>query len=275
VGASPVTGTGPATVSVRAARPDDVGWILELDATRRRTGLSVRRDRPAIETWLARTAPSDSEAWESLFVAETGTRPVGWLRTAAWVEEAQYFLLPGAAPDITVARHLLAHALDHGQTLAERIGRPLEVLASDMPGTPWSRAVHAAGRPRPEPSGYYVRVPDEVALLSALTPVLSQRLASSGLARDRGELLVSLYDRGVVLAWEEGRIVRVEAAAPDPDPFDHGGVGVAPDWFPALVLGRWGATGLAARTDDTILGDHEAVMDVLFPARPNDIVTDL
>ena len=50
---------------------------------------------------------------------------------------------------------------------------------------------------------------------------------------------------------------------------------MAPDWFPALVLGRWGASGLAERTDDTELGDHATVMDVLFPPLPNDLVTDL
>ena len=135
---------------------------------------------------------------------------------------------------------------------------------------------HAAGRPRPEPSGYYVRTADEVALLQRLEPV-ARRVAWPLRASpdDRGELLLSLYDRGVRIVWTDGRITAIEAAAPDPDPFDKGGVGVAPDWFPALVLGRWGASGLAARTDDTLLGDHAAVMDVLFPARPNDLVVDL
>ena len=86
---------------------------------------------------------------------------------------------------------------------------------------------------------------------------------------------IPLYERGVLLGWDDGRITRIEAAPADPDPFEKGGVGVAPDWFPALVLGRWGASGLAARTDDTLLGDHAAVMDVLFPVRPNDVVADL
>jgi predicted N-acetyltransferase YhbS len=275
VGAHAAPGIDTTNVTVRAARPDDVDWLLEREGSRPREGLTVARRRAALETWVGRTAPVDGVAWESLLIAESGDRPVGWLRTIAWAEEAQLFLLPGEAPDIDVAGQLLAHSMGLGQQLADQIGRPLEVLASDQPGHPWSRAVHAAGRPRPEPSGYYVRVPDEVAMLTALEPVLSHRIAASGLAGDHGELLLSLYDRGVLLAWEGGRVTRIEAAAPDPDPFDKGGVGVAPDWFPALVLGRWGASGLAARTDDTILGDHAAVMDVLFPARPNDVVADL
>lgn len=271
--ATPDLDTG--RVTVRDVRPDDVDWLLGLEATRRRQGLTVVRDRAGVQTWVTRTAEVDGIAWESLLVAEAEGRPVGWLRTIVWGEEAQLFLLPGEAPDLEVARQLLARSMVLGQHVADGLGRPVEVLASDQPDTPWSRAVHAAGRPRPEPSGYYVRVADEVALLTALEPVLSARIAASGLARDRGELLLSLYDRGVLLAWDGGRVTRIEAAAPDPDPFDKGGVGVAPDWFPALALGRWGASGLAARTDDTILGDHTAVMDVLFPPRPNDVVADL
>jgi ribosomal protein S18 acetylase RimI-like enzyme len=275
VGPSSAPALDTGRISVRAARPDDVEWLLGREGTRRRDGLTVLRTRASLETWVERTAPVEGVAWESFLVAQEAGRPVGWLRTIAWAEEAQLFLLPGEAPDLDVAGQLLAHSLVVGQELADGIGRPLEVLASDQPGTPWSRAIHAAGRPRPEPSGYYVRVADPVALLTAMEPVLSRRIAASGLAHDRGELLLSLYDRGVLLAWEGGRVTRIEAAAPDPDPFDKGGVGVAPDWFPALAFGRWGASGLAARTDDTLLGDHAGVMDVLFPARPNDLAADL
>ena len=271
--AAPPTDASP--VSVRPIRTDDVEWLLDQETRRPREGLTVVRSRAMLETWLARTAPVDGVAWESVLIAERDGRPVGWLRTIAWGEEAQLFLLPGEAPDTDVAGQLLAHGVGVAHRLAHEIGRSLEVLASDLPGTPWSRVVHASGRTRPEPSGYYARTPDEVALLTALEPVLSRRIAASGLARDRGEVLISLYDRGVLLGWDDGRITRIVAAPADPDPFEKGGVGVAPDWFPALVLGRWGASGLAERTDDTLLGDHAAVMDVLFPVRPNDVVADL
>jgi ribosomal protein S18 acetylase RimI-like enzyme len=275
IGTDSVPAVDPTRVSVRPARPDDVDRLLDQEGDRRRDGLTVVRTRASLETWVERTAALDGIAWESLIIAEDDGRPVGWLRTIAWAEEGQLFLLPGSARDTDVAGQLLAHSLVIGQRLADQLGRPLQVLASDLPGTPWSRAVHAAGHVYPEPSGYYVRVPDPVALLTALEPVLSRRLAASGLAHDRGELLLSLYDRGVRLAWDGGHLTCIEAAAPDPDPFQKGGVGVAPDWFPALVLGRWGATGLAARTDDTLLGDHAAVLDALFPIRPNNVVADL
>ncbi len=275
VGADSAPALDPGRVAVRDARPDDVTWLLATEDERRREGLTVRRTRAALDTWIARAAPVDGMAWEAVLVAEVDGTPVGWVRTFGWAEESQLFVLPGDTPDLEVAGQLLARAIVLGHRLAEQTRRPVEVLAADRPGTPWSRAVHAAGRRRPEPSGYYVRMADPVAVLDALRPVLSRRLAASGLARDHGVLSISLYDRGVALTWRDGEVVAVEAAAPEPDPFDKGGVGVAPDWFPALVLGRWGASGLADRTDDTLLGDHAALMDVLFPARPNDVVADL
>ncbi|HEY6532246.1 MAG TPA: GNAT family N-acetyltransferase [Acidimicrobiales bacterium] len=265
----------PSRVRVREAERTDVDWLLATEAARARNGLTVVRDRGTFETWVSRTDPVEGHVWERLLLAEADGRPVGWLRAAAWPVEAQLFLVPGPAPDLGVAEQLLAHGMAIGADLADHLDRPVEVLASDLPGTPWSRAIQASGRPRPEPSGLYTRTGDEVGLLRQLEPVLSRRLATSGLAHDRGELLLSLYDRGIHLAWEGGRLTAIEAAPPDPDPFDKGGVGVAPDWFAALVLGRWGATGLAARSDDTLLGDHAAVMDVLFPPRPNDVITDL
>jgi hypothetical protein len=262
-------------VEVRPARRDDLDWFLEVEVERPRDGVTIVRDRASISTWLARTDAGERTPWESLLVAEVAGRPVGWVRTSAFPDQAQLFLLPGVAPDTEVAGQLLVAAIAVGQRLADELGRPVDLLATDQPGTPWSRVVHAAGHPYPEPSGYFARVADPVAFLRSIEPVLSRRLTSSGLVADRGELSISLYERGVLLTWERGQVTRIEAADPDPEPFESRGVGVAPDWFPALVLGRWGASGLAERTDDTELGDHTTVMDVLFPALPNDLVTDL
>jgi hypothetical protein len=262
-------------VTVRPAGLHDIEWILATERERPRAGLTVARTAAQLECWLARTEPHRGATWEWLLVAEDGDERVGWSRTAAWADESVLFALPGLAPDREVADRLLGRAVQHAAHLADHLGRPVQVLAPDQPGTPWSRAVHAVGRVRPEPSGIYARCPDELALLQALEPALSRRLAASGLARDEGELVLSLYERGIRLAWSDGRITAVEAAPADPDPFDAGGVGVAPDWFPALVLGRWGATGLAERTDDTLLGVHAPVLDVLVPALPNDLAADL
>jgi predicted N-acetyltransferase YhbS len=261
-------------VTVRRARWEDAAWLEGLEAGRDRVGLTVVRDRSTFEGWLGRSGDLGDVAWDALLVAEAGGHRVGWVRLFSYEREAQLHVLGGWAPDSTVAEQLLVGSCDQGRGLADRLGRPVEALAADPSGTPWSRVLHRCGRVHPEPTGIYGRTPDPLALLRRLRPVFGARLAASGLAADRGEVVVSLYEQAVTIAWEGSR-VEVSAAPADPEPFEHGGVGVAPDWFPALALGRWGASELAARVDDVVLGDHGPVMDVLFPRRPCDLVVDV
>jgi predicted N-acetyltransferase YhbS len=265
----------PSPVVVRPARPGDVPWLARFDAERARDGLTVVRDASTFERWIRRGGDIGADGWECVLVAEADGDPLGWVRIFAFDREAQLHVLGGWTPTSELAAALLGAACDEARRLEARLGRRVEVLGADAPGTAWSRVLHRCGHQRPEPSGLFGRTPDPVTILRRLTPVLEARLAASGLATDRGELVVSLYERGLRLAWDGPRIVSVEPAPADPEPFEHGGVGVAPDWFPALVLGRWGASELAARVDDVVLGDHAPVMDVLFPRRPADLVVDL
>jgi len=52
------------------------------------------------------------------------------------------------------------------------------------------------------------------------------------------------------------------------DPFDSVGCGVAPDWFPALVLGRWGARELEDRIVEVTAAVYATVRDKLAVANP-------
>ncbi|MCD9622520.1 GNAT family N-acetyltransferase [Rhabdothermincola salaria] len=277
----------PSVLTIRPARTDDIAALVALDVRRDDHGLVVERDDDVWRRWLSRTSTSaapdapglglgEPEVWEALVVAERAGTIVGWLRVQVYVDEAQVHLLPGPVPDADVGLQLLARVRQAADHLAGAVlGRPVEILTADRPGSAWARVLAVTGHPRDEPSGIYGRTPDELGLLRTLEPVLSRRLATSHLAGDRGEVVISLYERAIRLAWSDGRVTTLESCPADPDPFDSGQVGVAPDWFPALVLGRWGASGLAARVDDVQLGHHTAVMDVLFPPRPNDLVADL
>ena len=128
---------------------------------------------------------------------------------------------PAVAPDTEVAGQLLVGAIAVGQRLADELGRPVDLLATDQPGTPVEPG-GARRRPTrtPSPAATTPGWPTRSAFLRAIEPVLSRRLASSGLVADRGELSISLYERGVLLAWEGGRVTRIEAADPDPEPFE-------------------------------------------------------
>jgi hypothetical protein len=102
--------------------------------------------------------------------------------------------------------------------------------------------------------------------------VLSERLAASPFASASGELVISLYRSAVALAYEQGTVVGVDAAAAVREPDEEGGVGIPPDRFATLVLGRYGALGLEAREDDVTLGRARALMAALFPPMVNDLV---
>jgi len=104
--------------------------------------------------------------------------------------------------------------------------------------------------------------------------VLSARFGASRYAERDGELVLSLYDRGVALDLTGGAVAGVRAVPGIEDPFATGDVGIAPDWFGALVFGRWGAIGLERRADDVSLGRRRGLMEVLFPRIDADVIGD-
>jgi hypothetical protein len=65
--------------------------------------------------------------------------------------------------------------------------------------------------PATEPAyAWYIRVPDLPAFICRLTPVLEQRIACSLARGYNGELRISFYRSGLVLGWEQGKLVKVE-----------------------------------------------------------------
>ena len=82
---------------------------------------------------------------------------------------------------------------------------------------------------------WYVRVPDLVAFLSRVSPVLERNLAESDLGRHTGAVDVSLYRTGVRIVLESGRVKAVEDWRPST--VSVGDVAF-PDWtFLQLIFG--------------------------------------
>jgi len=259
----PLTIDPPDDVSLRPACRDDLPWLLASETDRPTDGLRVEHTASRWNTWLTIAATSE---WEDVLVAERDGHRVGWCRLHRHPHDERCYLLPSMAEDPDVATAMVGRAID-------RAG-PLLVVGYDHPGTVFGRQLRTLGALIRLDHGVYTRVPDPRALLDALRPVLSARLSTSPYADDSGTLEISLYHDGVALTYERGEVVGVQSVPGDPDPFGHGGVGVAPDWFGALAFGRWGARGLAERVDDVLLGEHRGLMDVLFPRRPSDVVGD-
>jgi ribosomal protein S18 acetylase RimI-like enzyme len=249
----------PDDVTVRPATADDLEALVALhERPLARAGVALQRGRRSW-WWLVTEGPD----WnDHVLVAEVGGAVVGTVRYLQWSGEPTAEVMDGAADTIEVGRALLAG-------VRARLGASA-VCSFDRPGDPFSAALHSVGLPTARWHPTYVRIPDPVAILRALQPVLTRRLAASPFAHERGSLVISFYTSGVRLDYAAGEVTAVE---PDPgieDPDDSDDTGIAPDAFPALVLGRFGASGLERRVDDVLLGRDRDLMDVLFPRMMND-----
>jgi hypothetical protein len=142
----------------------------------------------------------------------------------------------------------------------------------ERPGT----RVHTVCEPLMEPAPdraeqYYVRISDHAAVLDALRPVLSARLAAVGL--DRSEVLLSTYRQHFRFAVGTDGLAPAVVGGPMQAPVEAGGAGVAPDWLPSLLFGPWGIEGLARLRPDVTPGEDEELFGALFPPVTADVLT--
>jgi hypothetical protein len=248
---------------VRRAAETDLGAILRLESERPTLGLRVVRDE---RSWQRVLRMCDDNEWGDIFIAEDERGVAGWVRVFDHPNEKRTFMLPSVARSADAVTELVRAALD-------RAGDNM-LIGFDSPGTIFADQLRVLGDPFVFGLGYYVRIPDPISFLETLRPVLSQRLAESDLAAERGTVEISLYTYGIALDYDAGAVTAVRKVGGVEDPTDVDGIGVAPDWFPALALGRWKATDLAKRADDVlILRDHH-LMNVLFPYRTSDVSGD-
>lgn len=246
---------------VGPATPDDVAALTRLER-----GAKARHDA-ALEwpdggwPWIL----SGSAAWEEdVLVA----RRDGSVRGFAYVQrrvDDDHAEVGGTADDLGAAQALLATAVG-------RCGDLTPYLVARH-GDPWGTVVEGAGTRDPAWfNAVYARLPDPVAFLRHVAPVLSARLAASPLAAESGELALSFYDDGAVLTYADGEVTDVRRdPAPALDPLDDDKAGVAPDTLPALVLGRFGAVEHEVRHDDVGYVADRALMAALFPCLTVDV----
>jgi predicted N-acetyltransferase YhbS len=269
IGTSEAAASGAAIIA-RVATDADRPAVIALDATRPATGLRVHRDGAA---WDVIYAMSRDNIYEHLYVAERDGAVVGWWRTQHKPEDGRVYLQPSVvdpAEPASTTLAMVAHARQESGAV------PLIVF--DAPGTAYGEhltALDQLGGSVRHDHGIYVRLPDPLALLERLRPVLSARLQDSRYADRTGTLHLSCYGFGIDLDYEVGEVGPVRAVAGIEDPFVDGGVGVAPDLMGALVFGRFGAVGLEERADDVTLGRHRGLMETFFPRRDADVVGDL
>jgi predicted N-acetyltransferase YhbS len=256
------------------ARPDvPEGWIVEPATAADTAAIRELDRRAAARADLALVFPDDAWDWlvagapkweEELVVArrDGAIEAFGGIQRRA--DEGYAFTL-GAARQVDAARAVIAHA--------DEVTADLPLWVVGRPGDAWGSAADACSVVDPTRfNAVYARIPDPAALLDHLRPELSARLAASPVAGESGELKLSFYGEGVILAYDRGEVT---GARPDPepelDPLDEDGAGVPPDALAALILGRFGAAELAHRFDDVGYVKDRALMAALFPRMHADL----
>ncbi len=119
--------------------------------------------------------------------------------------------------------------------------------------------------------GLYVRVPDVVAFLRAIAPVLEARLADSPAVAWTGTLTVDMYQSGLQLRFDRGRLIAVEPwNGPADDPQGAVDASIRREEFLPLLLGNRSINELEATTPDCLLTTDAGalLLDVLFPPMP-------
>lgn len=235
---------------VRAAGPADIPAMARLqDAAQQRFAVSMPHSPVCWRTLVAR-------AGSSQLVVERAGQPVGTGRVTPPDEDVVLGEVAAADPEAVAA--LLAHAAG--------LAGGKQIEAKDRDG----HLDRYLAPPPEDASDYYVRIPDVVALLLHLRPVLTARLAHDD---SEDEVIVSFFRHHVRLRRAGGAVTEVLPGGPMQGPASLGGAGVAPDLIAPLLFGPHGIAGLTARHADVYPGPNAGLMRALFPPVDADLLT--
>ena len=263
----------PEEFTLRPATPADVGFLAELEiAATSGTMLGPLRGTGGFALELARRRGSGVAS--EVLVIESGTAALGYVaydrrlvRGLASLRALE--LRPGTnwlGPVAAVVAHLHHWVRNH----PDGPGRGVRFALPD--GHRARRcAATRLGAPPPGSYGLYVRVPDLITLLRAIAPVLEARLESSPAVAWTGDLRIDLYEEGLRLRFDEGRLDAIEPWRPPADDGEPGADASMPrDDFLHLLLGNRTIHEREGATADCIVDtDNGALLlEVLFPRMP-------
>jgi hypothetical protein len=238
----------PEPFRVRPATVEDAEFLAGLEeAVRPRSPLSVPRDA-ALWRYELEGMSADNTMRRRVRVIEAGTgapRPEG--ERVGYLVHARY-----QAPTVWVAAFELAPGLSWLAATPSVLRHLKEFGESYVPQRPGDAdrqfdrvqfqlgLEHPVYRALPErlheierPHMQYVRVRDLPAFLRHVGPVLERRLAESVAVSHSGRLRLSFYRDGVLLRFEGGRLVSVEACPHHTPDEQAGPVGAS---FPGLTF---------------------------------------
>jgi hypothetical protein len=275
---------------VRAATLDDAAFLAELDdVAGRRSLLSVVRD---VAHWRYELDGMSEGHAKRLHVriveaAAGAPRPggerVGYLvygrQQAPTVSVTAYELVPGVswlAATPSVLRYLQSAGDAYRLERSEDAGRRFERVRFQVGEEhPVYRALPDRLPLREPADPEYVRVPDLPAFLRRIAAVLERRLAASVAEGHTGRLRLGFFRDGVLLRFQDGRLLGADPCPHDAATEDAGPMGARfPDLtFLHLLCGRYSLEELEHAFADCHALDEEArvLLHALFPKQPSSI----
>lgn len=269
---------------LRRATENDLAFVAALYAqSAERSLLHCVRDEKmfAYELFVENHPLSGNISWWDIVETVNGER-VGILGHRRYVHQGRHTiacfeLLPQfawsvVAPDVlrTLAREAVNYDSQDKQPLAKLVW----FLGENHP---FYKTLSENVSPFFGGYAWYVRVPDLVAFLQHIAPVLEKRLAASEYRMFSDSLRVHFYPHGFEMIFENGELQTVQAWRATAGDFGQSGFGNAafPDkTFLKMLFGYRNRAELAAMYPDCLTdgGKTDALLDVLFPKCETNIV---
>lgn len=259
--------------NLRPARIEDLGFIAETYTfNNQRSFISCLRSN---DEWLYELEGKSSDNVnrnEIRIIEDKEKQPVGFIahspqRWGRMMAASWYDLKPGvswAAVTPSVMRYLR----QTGQTLPTEHGQdPFAMFGFWLGEKHPAYEVIADRLPRTfAPYAWYMRVPDLPAFLRHIAPVLESRLENSSIMGHSGETRLTFYRSGLLLKFEQGKLIQAEACKPEP--FGHSGDAAFPDLtFLHLLFGHRSLDELKYAFPDCSTENETTVLllNTLFP----------
>lgn len=253
----------------RRAEVGDIPYLSSLyDSAIRDLCFHTERSTAVWEYLLAGEDETDAMVHDTWIVEERergNPQPLGYMRIPRF-----HFGEELVIDEAYCARHDVGlWMLDQARQLAEERGKP--GIRLNLPAS--SYLVRLALAHEGTSLGTYswqIHIPDDAALLRAMTPVLEDRLQNSPFVEWTGTLRISFFTRALSLRFEQGVLLAVENSLPA----DECEVRMPYAAFTPLVTGHHSFEELRTQyPDSSAHGGWRLLLDTLFPKRPSFIYT--
>jgi GNAT superfamily N-acetyltransferase len=263
---------------LRPTTLDDLPFIMDLYALRaRRYLVDCVRDEMMWQFEVAGKSEKNVTRGESRIIQTPEGRPVGVLgyagaQSGQTVSAQLYELKPDVSwVDVSPSVIRYLWATGEANNVREKKDGLSEFRFELGLEHPFYRAMKDHLPNANRPYAWYIRVPDIVAFLRCIAPVLERNLAGSVAVGHTGELKLSAYRSGVKLVFDKGHISAIEPWKPTAD---DGGNAAFPGYtFLQVLFGYRSLDELRDAFPDCWVGGNamRALVDALFPRHESSV----